>query len=144
MPLADYLPTRSDLPDQFEPEESEPGVEPRFDQVMDSVLKGVEATMGHATNIVERIAKALEEPEPMLYEVWMDQWVYANGAKTLTRTEFVTKLGEAKAKTFELACYEVCRGYDPMSFHCPQGKPMLGQNFLYPTEALAKTSRNRV
>ena len=26
MPLADYLPTRTDLPDQFEPQEAEPGL----------------------------------------------------------------------------------------------------------------------
>jgi hypothetical protein len=119
-------------------------VEPKFTAMLEAVYKGVESTMGHATNIIERVAEVMKEPKEQLFEVWMDQWVYANGAKTLTRTGIVTKLGEAKAKTFELAAYEVCRGYDPMSFHCPQGKAMLGQNFLFPSEATARISRNRV
>jgi hypothetical protein len=110
-------------------------------ETMGTVDPGSTAMLDHATNTIERVA---EDTKEQLFEVWMDYWVYANGAKTPTRTDIVTKLGEARAKTFELAAYEVCRGYDIMSFHFSQGKAMFGQNFLFPSEATARISRNRV
>lgn len=117
-------------------------VEPKVEVAIESVFKGMEAMMDGLSDIGERIAKAMEEPEPLIYEVWMDHWTFQNGSTTPTPTGIVTKLGEAKAKTFELACYEVCR-IDPASYHVYNGKPMFGLSYLYPTMSSAEAGRPR-